>query len=360
MEEPKTSEKREGSGGKFRLQAKAVEIIYDGHIDGDEVFNMCLQYSQGLYKGFVKWHRGDNSNHTHCGILLLQKPDIKDAYKHFTLNGLRPSRLNNLGKGKLSGLKKLNTYVTYLCDGHDNGTYEDTWNYKYDHELLSTRGIIGRTVLRLQRGLHYCEIYKAAKWDERAELTKNKKAILSAYREYLAIMEHPPMKELRRWQTEAVERLFAQTDRQILWIYESVGNVGKTLLAKELMLHHGAVMFNNSGKKDLAYAYNGEAIVAFNLTRTNCGRINYESMESLKDGIMFSGKYESAAKVFVPPKVVVFSNSPPDYTTLSIDRWDVCTISAETGGLTQCPPPPANQDDNPCNHSSVFMCSRCC
>ena len=47
---------------------------------------------------------------------------------------------------------------------------------------------------------------------------------------------------------------------------------------------------------------------------------NYEALESLKNGAMFSPKYESKSKVYDMPHVIVFANWQPDRIGLSIDN----------------------------------------
>lgn len=46
-------------------------------------------------------------------------------------------------------------------------------------------------------------------------------------------------------------------------------------------------------------------------------------IEQIKNGIYFSGKYESQMKYDKPPHVVVFSNTMPDQSKLSADRWNI-------------------------------------
>ena len=87
-------------------------------------------------------------------------------------------------------------------------------------------------------------------------------------------------------------------------------------------------MFGNAGKKDIAFAYDDQELVAFNLTRTTTERVNYEAIEALKDGLFFSGKYESETKVFDSPKLVIMSNSLPCYESMSMDRWDVYELKS--------------------------------
>ncbi len=126
--------------------------------------------------------------------------------------------------------------------------------------------------------------------------------------------------QLKVWQRSVIGKLLLQNDREILWCWETAGNVGKTYLGKYLESVHGAFLCQLGKKVDLAYAYNYQSIVAFDLTRSDKDFINYSLIESFKDGRIFSGKYESKIKKFPSCKVIVFSNYEPDYAKLSLDR----------------------------------------
>ncbi len=131
---------------------------------------------------------------------------------------------------------------------------------------------------------------------------------------------------LRPWQKEVCNRLLDQNNRQVLWVHEPIGNVGKTFLGQWLESVKGAYVCQLGKKADLAFAYNYEKIVVFDLTRSDQEFINYSTIESFKNGRLFSPKYESKMKKFPSCDVVVFSNYPPDYDKLSRDRYDVYLV----------------------------------
>ena len=333
---------------KFETQARALEVVYKGHIIGERILGALQKKTYGLYKAFVKWHSNDHA-HTHVGLILREKPKLRDAYGYFTVKiadeDVRPTLVASLGKGHGKPLKKLAKYVGYLTDGHDNGNYKDTWNYKYDHELDSCKTVQVRVLCLMTRGQTFDDVYKSASWDDKYEMSLCQKKIYSAYYKWVDICRKPAPLVLREWQSEVVDMLKTQNDREILWIYDKKGNNGKTVLCKQLSMHHGAAVYNNAGKKDISYAYDYQPIVAFNLTRTTQGRVNYEVMESLKDGLLFSSKYESTMKVFTPPKLVVMSNSLPDFSSMSEDRWKVLTLD---GGRLLSHQAPQTQETPKC------------
>lgn len=130
---------------------------------------------------------------------------------------------------------------------------------------------------------------------------------------------------LREWQSTVCDWLGEQNDRQVLWIYDSEGNHGKTFLGKYLM-SKGAYYVTQGKSEDIAYAYDFQTTVVFNMGRAS-DYMPYTLMENLKDGTVFSPKYQSQMKICrASTKVLVLSNSLPKLDSLSADRWQVKTL----------------------------------
>lgn len=130
-------------------------------------------------------------------------------------------------------------------------------------------------------------------------------------------------KELFPWQKQVVELIEkdSENDRVIYWFWDSEGCKGKTTLCKYLISKHGACMIDG-GYKDIAYSLpDNPKIVLMNITRTTEGHVNYKALEAVKDGLVFSSKYESRCKIFNSPHVLVFANFQPDFESMSKDRW---------------------------------------
>lgn len=144
--------------------------------------------------------------------------------------------------------------------------------------------------------------------------------------------ESPP-KDLsfkpRPWQARVLERLQQEpNDRTIYWITDRQGNQGKSRLAKHLVIVHDAAQL--SGKvADMAYGYNKERIVIFDLTRTNAEMMDYlyDFAEKLKNGYIYSTKYECRAKIFDPPHVLFLSNASYDRSKWTSDRCKEIDLS---------------------------------
>jgi len=133
--------------------------------------------------------------------------------------------------------------------------------------------------------------------------------------------------ELREWQEKEIKSLLTQDDRQIRFIVDYKGGMGKTVLAKTLVQNHKAFYTRGGKHADIAYAYDFQEIVCFDLSRSNEeAHWPYPVMECFKDGMLFSGKYESGTKTFASCKVIVFCNQMPDTSKLSADRFNIWEV----------------------------------
>lgn len=147
----------------------------------------------------------------------------------------------------------------------------------------------------------------------------------SAMREWFQ-MKRPKLQAsistLWKWQQDVVDMLQERPDnRKVYWFFDEVGGAGKTEFAKWLVEHRNAFYWTNGKTADFAYAYNAQPIVVFDFTRTLEDHVNYQVIESVKNGLLVSSKYQSCLKSFPTCWVLVFSNFMPKLTALSADRW---------------------------------------
>lgn len=126
----------------------------------------------------------------------------------------------------------------------------------------------------------------------------------------------------RPWQQKVLDLVSRPADdRKIIWVKDTVGNMGKSRLALHLQRNHGAVQL--SGRiADMAYMYNKEPIVVIDVPRTQAENMDhlYAFAEMLKNGCIVSTKYESRRKLFNPPHVIFFCNFCHDSDKWSYDR----------------------------------------
>lgn len=141
---------------------------------------------------------------------------------------------------------------------------------------------------------------------------------------------------LHKWQVEVLEDIKVRPDsRKIIWIWEEDGCTGKTSLAKHICMNNDRAIYVNGKAADVKCCIADMLkkdvhpnVVIFGFPRTSEDYVSYAALEEVKDGIFFSGKFESGMCIFNPPHVIVFANFAPDESKLSKDRWNIRYIGS--------------------------------
>lgn len=132
------------------------------------------------------------------------------------------------------------------------------------------------------------------------------------------------------WQANLKEELNAPPDaRKIHFFVDLVGNSGKSWFCRYALCEWQDCQVLRVGKvADLTYTINIETrVVLFDVPRSQSQFLQYSVLESLKDRMVFSPKYESSFKIMRSvPHVIVFMNEEPDESVLSADRYKITRI----------------------------------
>ncbi len=137
----------------------------------------------------------------------------------------------------------------------------------------------------------------------------------------------------KKWQQDVLDIIDSKPDnRKVHWFYEHEGNTGKSFLCKYIDLKHDVIIAG--GKKADIFnqvkvhmdADKDPTIIILDVPRDTLDYINYGAIESLKNGHIYSGKYEGGKCIFKIPHVIVFANEGPDRSKMSSDRWDIRII----------------------------------
>lgn len=144
---------------------------------------------------------------------------------------------------------------------------------------------------------------------------------------YADVIWHP-------WQQQILDLIESKPDtRSIHWYWESTGNIGKSFLAKYICLKYNAIIA--SGKR--ADVFNQvltwinkygrrPKVIIIDVPRCGYDYIDYGGIESCKNGLLYSGKYEGGVCKFYSPHVICFANEKPHTHKMSIDRWQIREI----------------------------------
>lgn len=148
--------------------------------------------------------------------------------------------------------------------------------------------------------------------------------------------------ELYDYQKKVLKLLKKEpNERHVYWFWEDTGNMGKSSLVKHIYLKYegNVVIANGKGndvRNQINMHINGDPkkgtegkelkIAILDISRTCEEFVSYEVIEQIKNGLLYSGKYEGGICCFNSPHVIIFANFEPKYEALSADRWKVYHI----------------------------------
>jgi len=240
----------------------------------------------------------------------------------------------------------------YWCFTWNN--YPENWKEQMEHTFSLCSGwIVGKEVGE-QGTPHlqgYLELKVKGRWSE-FKLPKTlhwekRKGTREQNVEYCAkendcegplapeILDVPKKEDLYSWQQELLAILEQKPDnRTINWYWEPEGGSGKTGFQRYVCFHHKDALFVNGSGDNVKCALaslkketgRNPRIILWNIPR-NKSYISYSVLEEIKDGLIFSGKYESAMLMMNSPHIVVFANREPVYEAFSQDKWNVVRIT---------------------------------
>lgn len=312
---------------RFMLQAKKLFLTYP---QCDMSKEICLanvkQYLNDDKSIIIVGHEKheDGGDHLHVYIESTKKLRITKSTELDVLAG-KHGNYKTVGVAiddKIRVIKyvtKDNDYVTYNIDVPK--LLHDISNPKSKGRKSKHEGEAKIIVDKIMQGVKYDQIIR----DHPVYCLNNGKKIKEFISDWSNRDEYDEedLPSLYDWQQRLLEELQQKPDpRKVIWYVDTQGNTGKSTMKSLLVRQHNA--YYATGKcQDMYYAYNKQPIVIFDIPRTHEGHVNYTAIEDFKNGMVFSTKYESKAKVFKKPHVVIFSNFEPNQLSLSQDRWDI-------------------------------------
>jgi len=138
------------------------------------------------------------------------------------------------------------------------------------------------------------------------------------------------------WQQQILDVIESEPDtRRIYWIHDSKGHKGKSFLCRYIGLKYNAIIC--SGKtadifnqlkmwRDSNPSVPQIPPCIVDIPRSDFFNTNYSALEQLKNGYLYSGKYEGGRVIGDHPHVFVFANSMYEEGQMSEDRWVVIDL----------------------------------
>lgn len=308
---------------KFRLQSKSLFLTYKSHIDSTSWYEAISKKSGRTFNYKLSHETGKTGyQHTHILVFSSKQFNTRDP-RYFDFLSIHPNLKPIKTKCHWKNLVNYTVKEGVLSVQFDNLTgNEMEW-------LGSVRNVIQShktwaDVINDDYLTPYIQRYM--KW---ATEVFNAKPVVGAFdieEEYGQFLP---------WQALCLEKLKSQDKRSIMWIYDKEGNNGKSELSDHIEDQLDGLCVESGSYKDIAYLWQREKNIVFDLCRSQEEFTPYKAMESFKKGRLTSTKYQTVRKKMDNHEscnVVVFSNYMPDISKSSIDRWDIYTL--DKGVLT--------------------------
>ena len=140
----------------------------------------------------------------------------------------------------------------------------------------------------------------------------------------------------RDWQQCFIEKatIEERNPREILVVYDSKGNTGKSYLSTMFSLLYPDETCNlQNGKSQNMFYSAGKVLdlkyVLMDLTRSDENCVNYSAIEKIKNGHFDTCKYDNENVCVEPPFFTIFTNFKLQWWSLSLDRWSLLYIDKE-------------------------------
>ena len=140
----------------------------------------------------------------------------------------------------------------------------------------------------------------------------------------------------RDWQSWFIEKATKEeiNPREILVVYDPIGNTGKSYLNTMFSLLHSDETCNlqNGFSQNMFYSagkVNNLKYVLMDLCRSDEKWINYSAIEKIKNGSFDTCKYNNENVCVEPPFFAIFTNFKLRWRSMSVDRWSLLFIDSE-------------------------------
>lgn len=251
---------------------------------------------------------------------------------------------------EVTEVKKKESPCSYWCFTLNNHTDEDIFYlenilkheckwYLFQEEMgeegtIHLQGTI--SLINKKRFNSVKRLHEKAHWERTRSIKnsieycqKKKTRVGRMFCSGIEIDEEIRVHEPYGWQLDVMDIIKEEPDeRTIHWFWEPHGNVGKSSLTKYLVHKHDAIKVSGKGN-DIAHIiskHKNVKIVICDIPRVTLGHVNIGTLEEVKNGLLFSGKYDSCQVIFNCPHVICFANEPPNIESMSKDRWNIVRI----------------------------------
>lgn len=325
--------------GKFDFQGQKLMLTYPTHMDKDQLLRFLeANVPQGLKFARAAHETGDDGYaHTHV-LLDFGKPFKARSAARFDIVAGDVSATGNVGKAADC------RPVTKDDILHPNWRPVKTiTHWRNCTKYIAKQDPANADLLTDTTGACVSSVWNAPTLQDALMANVKKFSDVGGIMQLYAAKPSAIDRALRdpnpwqKWMLDLVEQ--DPHPRHVHWIYDPVGNTGKTVLADYLVSLRKAYVVENVGNSRdfatiianaMASGWDGRCCI-LDLPRSLEGRESiYSAVESVKNGRVTATKY-SGGTTYLPtkPHVFVFANFSPDISRLSADRWKLYKVNSQ-------------------------------
>lgn len=291
----------------FRLRNQKVLVTYNGHLDKEAIREFFETKAKIAYFGVAHETGETGYEHTHVLVKFQKRPDWTDArcldFGDVHPN-IQPIKTNKHWLASIEYIKKEDKSKEASIDMVDSDWIDDVW--------MATS--IQEAIKNAKRPSEVMGIMKVWECKPDIELEVDWKA--------------------NQWQEWCLSRIFDQDTRRITWIYDKVGNIGKSYLGNTMYkcdpknwLYIKGIWQSRDLCRVIENAVKGGwsgTYLIIDYPRSAEEHKIYDLIESAKDGMITTSKYDSRNLRFDKSiKICCMANWLPSVRNLSMDRWDI-------------------------------------
>lgn len=142
--------------------------------------------------------------------------------------------------------------------------------------------------------------------------------------------------ELYTWQKKVLAFCAEKDLHTIHFVFVPKGNVGKSVFCEWLEYHdHAYELPPMNSMRDMMQCWMGapeSKTYLINMPRAlkkdKLGQM-YSGIECIKNGVCYDKRYAFKKNRLVRPNIIVFANMYPDFSCISVDRWNLYQIDED-------------------------------
>lgn len=151
-------------------------------------------------------------------------------------------------------------------------------------------------------------------------------------RQLKTFMKH----DLRPWQRQVLGWCKEEDDRSIKLIHDTVGFSGKSIFSEYLEYHNLAFEMPPLRLMEdimqFVFSFSNKACYLVDMPRAmkkdKLGEF-YAGLECLKNGVCYDKRYTGKKRRMDRPQIIVFTNTLPEWSLMSMDRWEAWEMQSD-------------------------------